>query len=83
MGATPINVRFAPAELAVLDAWIAAQGEPLSRPEAVRRILAGKFASHSTAQIEEAIVEHWGARCPDSEPGCPICDAWAEFDALG
>ena len=30
--------------------------------------------------IEEAIREHWGERCPDFEPGCPCCRAWAEFD---
>jgi hypothetical protein len=33
-------------------------------------------------KIKEAITEHWGERCADHEPGCPICDAWAEFDAL-
>lgn len=32
------------------------------------------------AGIMEAI---WGARCPDDEPGCPVCDAWAQFDAEG
>lgn len=32
--------------------------------------------------ITEAITEHWGSRCPDTEPGCPICDAWAAYDAL-
>lgn len=33
-------------------------------------------------KITEAITAHWGERCPDNEPGCPCCDAWAEFDAL-
>lgn len=32
--------------------------------------------------IAEAITAHWGERCPDTEPGCPCCDAWAQFDAL-
>jgi len=27
------------------------------------------------------MVAEWGERCPDDEPGCPICDAWREFDA--
>ena len=33
-------------------------------------------------KIEEAITEHWGERCADSQQGCPCCDAWAEYDAL-
>jgi len=33
-------------------------------------------------RIEEAIVNWWGKRCPDHEDGCPICDSWAEYDAL-
>lgn len=32
--------------------------------------------------IEEAIREHWGERCPDFDPGCPCCRAWADFDQL-
>ena len=35
-----------------------------------------------TDRIKEAITEWWGERCKDHEPGCAICDAWAEFDAL-
>lgn len=35
-----------------------------------------------TDKIEEALTEHFGERCPDYEPGCPCCDAWAELDAL-
>nr|WP_223806787.1 ribbon-helix-helix protein, CopG family [Novosphingobium sp. LASN5T] len=35
-----IGVRLQPDQLAALDAWIEAQGERLSRPEALRRILA-------------------------------------------
>lgn len=31
-------------------------------------------------KVEEAITAHWGERCPDHEPGCPTCDAWAEYD---
>lgn len=33
-------------------------------------------------KIEEAITEWFGERCPDTYPGCPCCDAWAEYDAL-
>jgi len=36
----------------------------------------------NTSAIEQALTEHWGERCPDTEPGCPCCDAWAEYDAL-
>ena len=32
--------------------------------------------------LEEAISEYFGKRCPDFEPGCPCCRAWAEFDQL-
>jgi Arc/MetJ-type ribon-helix-helix transcriptional regulator len=39
VNATPITVRVPPEQLAKLDAWIAAQGSLISRPEAVRRIL--------------------------------------------
>jgi hypothetical protein len=37
--AIPVNVRFPPAELAALDRWISAFGVPISRPEAVRRLV--------------------------------------------
>ena len=40
MGATPVNVRLPPDELAKLDAWIAANDDTLSRPAALRSILA-------------------------------------------
>lgn len=32
--------------------------------------------------IAEAINECWGPRCPEGQPGCPVCDAWAQYDAL-
>ena len=32
--------------------------------------------------LEEAIREYFGERCPDFEPGCPCCRAWAEFDSV-
>ena len=38
--ATPINLRLPPADLRLLDRWIAGQPDPQpSRPEAVRRLL--------------------------------------------
>lgn len=33
-------------------------------------------------RVAEAIIECWGERCPDYAPGCPCCDAWAQYDAL-
>ena len=39
-GAIPILVRLEPLLVAVLDEWISLQGEPMTRPEAIRRILA-------------------------------------------
>ena len=32
--------------------------------------------------IAEAITAHWGERCPDYEPQCACCAAWAQYDAL-
>lgn len=32
-------VRLQPDQLALLDRWIAAQDEPISRPEAMRRLM--------------------------------------------
>lgn len=32
--------------------------------------------------IAEAITEAFGERCPDFEPSCYCCQAWAEYDAL-
>lgn len=32
--------------------------------------------------VEQAITEHWGERCDGYEQGCPVCDAWREYDNL-
>lgn len=42
INAMPVNVRFPPAEIRRLDAWIARQpdSQRITRPEAVRRIVA-------------------------------------------
>ena len=36
---TPIQVRLQPAHLKALDAWIAKQKAPLTRPEAIRAMM--------------------------------------------
>lgn len=40
VNATPITVRLPPEQLAALDVWREKQEDQLSRPEAIRRILA-------------------------------------------
>lgn len=32
--------------------------------------------------IHEAIEAHWGARCPEHEDGCPVCEVWGQYDRL-
>lgn len=32
--------------------------------------------------IAEAITGAFGERCPDFEPSCYCCQAWAQYDAL-
>ncbi len=27
-------------------------------------------------------TQWWGPRCRENEPGCPICVAWALYDAV-
>jgi hypothetical protein len=34
-----VLVRFEPHQFEALDAWVARQGRPLSRPEAIRRLV--------------------------------------------
>jgi hypothetical protein len=36
---TPIQVRLQPSQLTALDAWIAKQDAPLTRPEAIRAMM--------------------------------------------
>lgn len=48
--ATPVNTRFPPDELQELDAWIAKQKEPVTRPEAVRRLVALAMKTKGTLQ---------------------------------
>ena len=32
--------------------------------------------------IEQAITGHWGEKCDSYEQGCPVCDAWREYENL-
>ena len=32
--------------------------------------------------VEEAITAHWGEKCDSYEQGCPVCDAWREYENL-
>ena len=32
--------------------------------------------------VEQALTEHWGEKCNDYEQGCPVCDAWREYENL-
>ena len=32
--------------------------------------------------IEQAIEGHWGERCAEHQDGCPVCDAWRDYDNL-
>ena len=45
-----IGVRLLPEPLAALNAWIAKQREPLSRPEAIRRLVELGLATASSAR---------------------------------
>jgi hypothetical protein len=40
VGSTLVGVRLPPTELAALDMWIAKQAEPMTRPEAMRAMMA-------------------------------------------
>jgi hypothetical protein len=39
VGSVPIMVRIPPADLKPIDRWISKQAKPLSRPEAIRRLV--------------------------------------------
>jgi hypothetical protein len=32
--------------------------------------------------VEQALTEHWGEKCDSYERGCPVCDAWREYENL-
>jgi hypothetical protein len=32
--------------------------------------------------VEQALIEHWGERCPDFESGCVVCQVWKDYDDL-
>ncbi|HEY2661353.1 MAG TPA: hypothetical protein VGI79_16650 [Caulobacteraceae bacterium] len=39
INATPVTVRVPPDQLALIDRWIAEQDDPVTRPEAMRRLV--------------------------------------------
>ena len=43
--ATPVTVRLPPADLAALDAAIAREPEPITRPAMIRKLLAEKLGA--------------------------------------
>ena len=32
--------------------------------------------------VEQALTGHWGERCAEHQDGCPVCDAWRQYDNL-
>ena len=36
----------------------------------------------SNNPMHEAIQFYWGERCPEHEDGCPVCEAWRQYDNL-
>lgn len=44
---------------------------------------AERLAPRLTAMMEREVRREYGDRCPDTEEGCPCCDAWAFFDQTG
>lgn len=49
---TLVGVRLQPPQLEALDEWIAAQDAPVTRPEAIRAILAPTLQKSSPARTE-------------------------------
>lgn len=47
-GAESIHLRLVPDQLTALDAWIAKQREPMSRPEAIRQLVAAGLVTASS-----------------------------------
>jgi hypothetical protein len=48
-------------------------------------LAAAQYERHSAALVTAMaiyITHHFGKRCADTEPGCPICDMWAKHDNL-
>ena len=32
--------------------------------------------------VHEAVLFYWGERCPEHEDGCPVCEAWSQYDDM-
>lgn len=62
-------------------------GERLIRAAKERRgAVRGRSAMPGSARrflkaYEDYLRLHWGPRCRDVEPGCPVCQAWRRYDA--
>jgi hypothetical protein len=50
VGATPVNVRFPPDELADLDKWVKQADSPTTRPVAVRKLVKDGIAKSAPAK---------------------------------
>ena len=35
-----------------------------------------------TNLVAEAVELYWGERCSEHEDGCPVCEAWQQYDNL-
>ena len=67
VGSIFVGVRLPPDQIAALDAWIAAQSKPMSRPEAVRALMA-RGLPHTT-EVSTSDEEHsWGGTAVMTEP---------------
>jgi len=42
----------------------------------------GMWDTPLTNLIAEAVEFYWGERCPEHEDGCPVCEAWQQYDNI-
>lgn len=64
---TPVQVRFPSDQLAALDAWIAKQPGPLSRPEAIRVLVADGLRQEG--MVVSPLIPHWHMQPLAGHPG--------------
>jgi hypothetical protein len=41
-----------------------------------------EYKDHLNNALAEAVEFYWGERCPEHEDGCPVCEAWRQYDNL-
>ena len=41
-----------------------------------------KWLEWANNPVHEAVLFYWGERCPDHEDGCPVCEAWEQYDNM-